>query len=110
MSASLTGNLNGMIDRLEGMVGQAAGTMKQIGDMGSQLGTIQQMVSVVRHGGNPMQLISSFVKQNPQAQQMLGNLQGKSDAELRQYAENMAKSYGTDLNTVFQKLGMQMPQ
>lgn len=110
MSNGLLGNLGGMMDRLEGMAGQAAATMKQIGDMGSQLGTIQQVVSMIRHGGNPMQLIASFANQNPKAKQMLGNLQGKSDAELRQYAENMAKSYGTDLNTVFNRLGLQMPQ
>lgn len=110
MSTGLFGNLDGMMDRLEGMVGQAAGTMKQIGDMGSQLGTIQQLVSMVRHGGDPMQLISTFAQQNPQAKQMLGNLQGKSDVELRQYAENMAKSYGTDLNAVFKQLGLQMPK
>ena len=91
MSAGLLDGLGGMMDRLEGMAGQAATTMKQIGDMGSELGTISQMVSIIRHGGNPMQLITAFAKKNPQAQQMLGNLQGRSDAELKQYAENMAR-------------------
>lgn len=106
----LFGNLGGMVDRITGMAGQAAGMMKEIGDMGTELGMITQMVNVVRKGGNPMQLITSFASKNPQAKQMLGNLQGKSDAELKQYAENMAKSYGTDLNTVFNQLGMQMPK
>lgn len=91
MSAGLLDGLGGMMDRLEGMAGQAAATMKQIGDMGSELGTISQMVSIIRHGGNPMQLITAFANKNPQAQQMLGNLQGRSDAELKQYAENMAR-------------------
>lgn len=108
--SGLFGNLGGMVDRITGMAGQAAGMMKEIGDMGTELGMITQMVNVVRKGGNPMQLITGFAAKNPQAQQMLGNLQGKSDAELRQYAENMARSYGTDLNTVFNQLGMQMPK
>lgn len=108
--SSLFGGLNGMVDKITGMAGQAASVMKEIGDMGTELGMVTQMVNVVRKGGNPMQLITSFAAKNPQAKQMLGNLQGKSDAELRQYAENMAKSYGTDLNTVFNRLGLQMPQ
>ena len=108
--SALFGNLGGMVDRITGVVGQAAGMMKEIGDMGTELGMITQMVNVVRKGGNPMQLITGFAAKNPQAQQMLGNLKGKSDAELKQYAENMARSYGTDLNTVFSQLGMQMPQ
>lgn len=108
--SGLFGNLGGMVDRITGMAGQAAGMMKEIGDMGTQLGMITQMVNVVRKGGNPMQLITSFASQNPKAQQMLGNMQGKSDAEMRQYAENMARSYGTDLETVFRQLGIQMPK
>ena len=111
MSATpLSAGLGRAVDNIMGMAGQAAGVMKEIGDMGTQIGMITQMVNVVRKGGNPMQLITSFASQNPQAQQMRGNLQGKSDAELKQYAENMARSYGTDLDTVFKQLGMQMPK
>lgn len=102
--------LNGVIDRVADIAGQAAGAMKEVGNMGNQLGMITQIVSLARKGGNPMPLITAFARQNPQAQQMLGNLQSKSDAELRQYAENMARSYGTDLNTVFNQLGLQMPK
>ena len=101
--------IDNMMDRLEGFAGQAASTMRQIGDMGSQIGTLQQVVHLIRKGGNPMELITAVAKQNPQAQQMLGTLQGKSDAELKAYAENMAKSYGVNLNDVAKQLGVTLP-
>lgn len=106
----LFGNIGGMIDNISDMAGQAAMTMKEIGNMGTQIEQLTKMVSIVRKGGNPMELITSFAQQNPQAQQMLSQLQGKSPDELRAYAENMAKSYGTDLNAVAKQLGIQMPQ
>ena len=96
--------IDNLVNRLSDMAGQAAGTMKEIGRMGTQIEQLRQMVSVIRGGGNPMQLISTFAQSNPQAMQMLQNLQGKSPAELQAYAENMAKSYGTNVNDVIQSL------
>ena len=106
----LFGGLDGMIDNISDMAGQVAGTMREIGEMGTQIQQLTKMINLVRKGGNPMELITSFAQQNPQAQQMLSQLQGKSPDELRAYAENMARSYGTDLNTVAKQLGIQMPQ
>ena len=110
MSIFPMNGLNNAIDRISDMAGQAAGMMREIGDMGNQIDQLTKIVNIVRKGGNPMELITSFAKQNPQAQQMMGQLQGKSPDELRAYAENMARSYGTDLNTVAKQLGIQMPQ
>ena len=111
MSATpLSAGIGRAVDNIMGVAGQAAGVMKEIGDMGTQIGMITQMVNVVRKGGNPMQLITSFASQNPKAQMMLGNMQGKSDTEMKQYAENMARSYGTNVETVLNQLGLQMPK
>ena len=106
---SLFSGMDGMMDRLEGIAGEVAGTMSQIGQMGEEIGMLQKIVHFARKGGNPMQLISAFAQKNPQANQMLGNLQGKSDAELKAYAENMAKSYGVSLDDVAKQLGVTLP-
>ncbi len=92
------------------LFGNAVGAMQQVGRMGDQLSQIKQIVSIVNGGGNPLQLISSFARKNPQAGQMMQNLNGKSEAELKVYAENMAKSYGTSLDEVFSKIGMTPPR
>lgn len=105
----LFGGLGGMIDNLSEMAGQAASMMKEIGDMGTQIDQLTRIINLVRKGGNPMELITSFAQQNPQAQQMMDQLQGKSPEELRAYAENMARSYGTDLNTVAKQIGLSIP-
>lgn len=92
------------------MFGNAVGAMQQVGKMGDQLSQIKQIISIVNGGGDPMQLISSFAQKNPKAGQMMQNLNGKSEAELRAYAENMAKSYGTSIDEVFSKIGMTPPR
>lgn len=109
MSGLLPAGIGNAIDGLTNMAGEVAGTMRQIGDMGTQLDQIRKLVGLVRNGGNPMSLIQSFAQSNPQANQMMQALNGKSPDELKAYAENMAKSYGTDLNTVMQQIGLNMP-
>lgn len=97
------------MENLKGGIQNAVGTMKQMGQMANQIEQIQKIVSLVQGGGNPMELISSFAQQNPQAKQMMGNLDGKSPSELKAYAENMAKSYGTTLDEVAKKIGISLP-
>lgn len=102
--------LNNLGNNLGNLLNNAAGAMQEVGRMGNQLAQIKQIISMVNGGGNPMQLISSFAQTNPKAGQMLQNLNGKSEADLRAYAENMAKSYGTTLEDVFSQIGMQPPR
>ena len=106
---SLFSSMGGIMDRLENIAGEVSTAMAQVGQMGEEIGMLQKIVHFARNGGNPMQMLTAFAQKNPQANQMLGNLQGKSDAELKAYAENMAKSYGTDLNTVAKQLGITLP-
>lgn len=67
---------------------------------------ILQIVNSLKSGGNPQALINQMVENNPQMKQILGNLQGKSEKELKEYAENLAKERGTDINTVLNSLGL----
>lgn len=102
--------MNALGGNIQKVMGQAVGAMKQIGQMATQFEQIQKIVSLVQNGGNPMELLSSFAQQNPQAGQMMNSLNGKSPDELRTYAENMARSYGTSLDEVAKKLGVTLPQ
>lgn len=103
-------NFNAIGGNLQNMVGNAVGAMKQMGEMATQIEQIQKIVGLIQNGGNPMELLTSFAQKNPQANQMMGNLSGKSPDELRAYAENMAKSYGTSLEEVAQKIGLTLPK
>lgn len=102
-------NLNGVRGNLQNIMQNAVGTMKQMGQMANQIEQIQKIVALVQHGGNPMELLSSFAQQNPQAGQMMENLNGKNPDQLRVYAENMAKNYGTSLEEVAKKIGVTLP-
>lgn len=103
-------NFNALGNQLRGTMQNAVGTMKQMGEMANQIEQVEKIVALIKNGGNPMELLNSFASQNPQAKQMMGNLQGKSPNEMRAYAENMAKSYGTDLETVARQLGLTLPK
>lgn len=103
-------NLNGMMGNLQQAMGNAVGAMKQMGDLANKFEQIQKIVSLIQRGGNPIELLASFAQQDPQAGQMMQNLNGKSQEELRTYAENMAKSYGTSLDEVAQRLGITLPR
>ena len=101
--------IENIMDNLRGGMQNAVGTMKQMGQMANKIEQIQKIVSLVQGGGDPMELISSFAQNNPQAKQMMGTLDGKSPSELKAYAENMAKSYGTTLDEVAKKIGISLP-
>lgn len=102
-------NMSALRGNLQNGISNVMGTMKQMGEMANKFEQIQKIVRLVQNGGNPMELLSSFAQKNPQAEQMMNNLNGKSPDELRSYAENMAKSYGTSLEEVAKKIGISLP-
>lgn len=105
----MNGGINTLMGNLQQAMGNAVGAMKQMGEMANNFEQVQKIVSLIQRGGNPMELLASFAQQDPQAGQMMQNLNGKSPDELRSYAENMARSYGTSLNEVAQRLGITLP-
>lgn len=49
--------------------------------------------------------INRIMSKNPQARQMYETLKGKSEFELKQYAENVAKDKGIDLQNFLGQYG-----
>ena len=49
--------------------------------------------------------INRIMSRNPQAKQMYETLKGKSENELKQYAENVAKEKGVDLKNFLGQYG-----
>ena len=59
---------------------------------------------------NPMMqmFINNMINSNPQAKQLYESLKGKSNDELRQYAENVAQSKGVDLKQFLGNYGIRL--
>lgn len=56
---------------------------------------------------NPMQMkINQIINSNPQAKQFYETMKGKSPAELKQYAQNLAQSKGINLNEFLSQYGI----
>lgn len=68
--------------------------------------TMMQLLSIVRQGGNPMQMIQQMAANNPQAAQAMRIMQGKSPEQLKQIATNMARERGMSVEQVMQQLGI----
>lgn len=70
---------------------------------------LMAMLNALRSGGNPMALIQQMAMQNPEMRQFMQMVQGKSTAQLKQMAENMAKERGVSINDVARQLGITIP-
>lgn len=59
---------------------------------------------------NPMMqmFITNMINSNPQAKQLYENLKGKTDLELKQYAQNVAQSRGIDLSQFMSQYGIKI--
>lgn len=57
---------------------------------------------------NPMikMFIQNTISRNPQAKQLYDSLKGKNEAELKQYAMNVAQSKGVDLTQFMSQYGI----
>lgn len=64
------------------------------------------LVSLARNGGNPMMLMQQMAGQNPQMQQAMSMIQGKTSEQLKQMAENMAKERGMTVEQVAKNIGL----
>lgn len=70
---------------------------------------LMAVVASMRSGSNPMALVQQMAMQNPEMRQFMQMVNGKSPAQLRQMAENMAKERGTSVEEVAQQLGIAIP-
>ena len=64
------------------------------------------LINLARSGGNPMALMQQMAGQNPQMQQAMSMIQGKTPEQLKQMAENMAKERGMTVEQVAKNIGL----
>lgn len=70
---------------------------------------VLQMVGMLRNGKDPRQFLMQMAQNNPQVRQVMQMMQGKSPAELRQMADNIAAERGTTVEDVARQLGIMIP-
>ena len=70
---------------------------------------MMQMVGMLRNGKDPRQFLVQMAQNNPQVRQVMQMMQGKSPAELRQMADNIAAERGTTVEDVARQLGIMIP-
>ena len=65
-----------------------------------------QIIQAMQKGRNPQLLMQQMARTNPQINQAMTMMQGKSPQEIRQMAENMCRERGTTPEQVMQMLGL----
>lgn len=65
-----------------------------------------QLFQMLRGAQNPMQMMMSMFGSNPQFNQVMQIVQGKSPQELEQYVRNAYQSNGQDINQVLKQFGL----
>ena len=72
----------------------------------TQFNPMQYMMSAIRQRMDPNTIMQQMAAQNPQAQQFMNMIRGKSRADLEQIARNTARERGTTLEEVAQRMGI----
>ncbi len=67
---------------------------------------MMQIIQAMQMGRNPRILMEQMARTNPQINQAVTMMQGKSPQELRQMAENMCRERGTTPEQIMQMLGI----
>lgn len=63
----------------------------------------------LRRGINPNAILAQAAQRDPRVAQIMNITRTKSNAEMRQYAENLAKDRGVDLDTFARSMGITLP-
>lgn len=67
---------------------------------------IMQVISMLKNGGSPQQLIQQMAGSNPQMKQIMDTVSGKSQQEMNEYIKSAAQQRGVDLGQLAQSIGM----
>jgi len=67
---------------------------------------MMQIMSAVRGGQNPMQVMQRMAMNDPRAAQAMQIIRGKSSQELQQIAQNMAKERNINIAELQQMFGL----
>lgn len=70
---------------------------------------MQMITSQLRRGMNPNAILSQMAQRDPRVAQVMQITRGKSNAEMRQYAENLARERGVDLDSFVRSMGITIP-
>lgn len=70
---------------------------------------MQIITSQLRRGMNPNVILSQMAQRDPRVAQVMQITRTKSNAEMRQYAENLARERGVDLDSFVRSMGITIP-
>lgn len=70
---------------------------------------MQLITSQLRRGMSPNAILSQMAQRDPRVAQIMQITRTKSNAEMRQYAENIAKERGIDLDSFVRSMGITIP-
>ena len=74
-----------------------------------QSNPMQMLVAMLRSGGDLFAALMQMARSNPQVNQVMTMLNGKTPAQQKTIAENMAKERGLNLEDVMRQMGLQIP-
>lgn len=67
-----------------------------------------QLMMMIRNSNNPMGMIQQMFGNNPQYQQIMSMVQGKSPQEIEKYVRNLYQSQGRDINQIASQFGLRL--
>lgn len=65
---------------------------------------LQMLINLIKSGGNPQQILASMAQSNPQLQEIMQMLQGKSSADIEKIARQLYANKGIDINVAAQQI------
>ena len=65
-----------------------------------------QLIGMLQNANNPMALMQQMLGSNPQCQQVMQIVQGKSPAQLEQYVRNLAKGQNINISQLANQFGL----
>jgi len=65
-----------------------------------------QLIGMLQNANNPMALMQQMLGSNPQFQQVMQIVQGKSPAQLEQYVRNLAKGQKINISQLANQFGL----
>lgn len=71
---------------------------------------MMQLLQMMQSGGNPMMMLQQMMGSDPRAAQVMKMMGGKSPAQLRQMAQNMAQQRGMSLDQIAGQFGLTLPK
>lgn len=71
---------------------------------------MMQLLQMMQSGGNPMMMLQQMMGSDPRAAQAMKMMGGKSPAQLRKMAQNMAHQRGMSLEQIAGQFGLTLPK